>query len=69
MHHNHVGFTNNRNMCDNLMNLISLIEYCDVKQIKALILSFDLEKAFDCVEWPILFKIMKEMTLEMVLLE
>ena len=38
------------------MNVLSVIEHCNKQKIDALLLSFDFEKAFDKVEWNVLYK-------------
>ena len=45
------GFQKGRSIHDNLMDLLSLIDYADHKNIPVLIISFDFEKAFDKVNW------------------
>ena len=48
------GFMKGLYMGKNLLDLVSIIEYCNKLEIEAIIVSFDFEKAFDKVEWNIL---------------
>ena len=59
IHHDQAGFMVNRGTTDNLMKLITTMEYCEKQNIDALLVSFDSHKAFDTVEYKVLFRIMK----------
>ena len=59
IHQDQKGFMKGRDIADNLMELLSTIEYCKQYNKKALILAFDFEKAFDKVNWKALDRIMQ----------
>ena len=61
IHQDQTGFIPKRSLCDNMLDLISLMDWCDKVQIEALLVSFDFRKAFDSVEYEVLFRIMEEM--------
>ena len=61
IHKDQVGFIKNRGLCDNVLDLLTALEYCETKEIDALLMSFDFEKAFDSVEHNILFEVMNVM--------
>ena len=54
LHEDQSGFQKKRSIHDNLMDLISLIDYTKKEQIPAIIVSFDFYKAFDTVNWDFL---------------
>lgn len=54
IHPQQSGYVKGRHIADNLMDLLSVIEYCYINELEYLILNFDLHKAFDKVEWPAL---------------
>ena len=60
IHTDQVGFIKGRSMFNNLLDLLSIIEYCNIKNIEALLMSFDIEKAFDKAEHEVLYKIMEK---------
>ena len=53
------GFLKGRNVTENLRKLLDIINLAEMKQIPAVIISIDFEKAFDRVEHRALFKIMQ----------
>ena len=52
------GFMKERGAAENVLTMLSQIEYCTLNNIEALLVSFDFAKAFDHVEWNVLYKIM-----------
>ena len=44
----------NRYIGKNILDLLSTIEYAQKQDIKAMVISYNFEKAFDHVEWNIL---------------
>ena len=60
IHNDQTGFLKNRGLTDNVIDLISAVEHCELNEIDALLVSYDLEKAFDRVEWNVLLKIMQK---------
>ena len=61
IHEDQTGFIPKRGLCDNVFDLINAIDYCNAMEIKAILVSFDFEKAFDSVEYKVLFDIMHAM--------
>ena len=53
------GFIKGRYMGENTRVIYDIIEHCNKKQIPGLLLMLDFEKAFDTLEWPFLFKVLK----------
>ena len=60
IHSDQSGFLKGRGVSDNIMDLLSAIEYCNEKKIATLLINFDFYKAFDQVEWNVLFTVMKK---------
>ena len=50
-HPDQMGFLKDRYIGENLLELLSVIDYCRIKEIPALVISLDMMKAFDRVEW------------------
>ena len=55
------GFMKGRQMAENIMRIMQVIQYCQTHAQNAFLVSFDFEKAFDTVEWLALFEIMKKL--------
>ena len=51
IHKDQSGFQKNRSIQDNLMDLMSILDYAEHKNLPLLLLSFDFEKAFDKINW------------------
>lgn len=45
------GFLKKRNIADNLLNLLSLVDYCNTTQCDSLLISVDFHSAFDSCNW------------------
>ena len=60
IHGDQKGFMKGRKITQNLLELSSIIEYCENNDIPAYVLSIDFRKAFDSVEWPALFHVMEK---------
>lgn len=59
VHTDQTGFIPGRNSFFNLTRLFNVIHSTDIPKEELAILSLDAEKAFDQVEWPYLFEILK----------
>ena len=59
VHEDQSGFIMQRSMSDNIMELTSLVQWCNNQEIEALLVSYDFAKAFDHAEYNILFDIMR----------
>ena len=46
-----------RQMSDNIMKIMEVMEKCEIEQENAILICFDFYKAFDTVEWPSFFKV------------
>ena len=55
------GFMKGRQMAENIMRIMQVIQYCQTHAQNAFLVSFDFEKAFDTIEWLALFEIMKKL--------
>ena len=51
IHFTQTGFMKNRYLAENILRILEIINHCDKHKIKALLVSFDFRKAFDCLEW------------------
>ena len=58
IHDDQTGFRKGKGIADNLLDLTSTLELIESRNISAFLVSFDFLKAFDRVEWQVLFKIM-----------
>lgn len=54
-----MGFIRGCNSYNNERRLLNLIQYGAKMKEKALVVSLDAEKAFECIEWPYLFHVLK----------
>ena len=55
------GFIKNRNIADNILSLVNLLEHTKANNIPAIILSIDFEKAFDTIEWSAIEKTLRHL--------
>ena len=55
-----LGFMKGRNISTNIIDMLSVIEYCEQNQVKAIITAVDYEKAFDTVNWDAMVKVMQK---------
>ena len=55
VHFSQTGFMKGRYMAKNLLKITQIMHYCQVKNIRAVLVSFDFLKAFNTVEWETLF--------------
>ena len=51
IHNTQTGFMKCRNLGENTLRMMSLIEECENNQGSAVVISFDFRKAFDCLEF------------------
>ena len=56
IHHSQTGFLQGRQLSENIMKICEIMEHCQVKNIDALLISFDFAKAFDTIQWPAIRK-------------
>ena len=54
IHLDQTGFMKNRYIGENILDLLSTMEFAENNDIQALIIGFDFEKAFDHLEWNVL---------------
>ena len=59
IHPDQYGFLKQRSINENLMDLMSIINYTRVKKLNALLISFDFEKAFDKVNFEYLDRVLE----------
>ena len=59
IHSSQTGLMKGHYIAEYIVELISLIRYCEENDEQALLVSMDFEKAFDKVEWNALFKVME----------
>ena len=62
IHSDQTGFFSGRFIGENVNKLFSLIDHCYKYQIPAFLMSIDFEKAFDKVNWDVLYRIMEGST-------
>ena len=59
IHPDQTGFINNRYIGQNIVRILDLMEFTEQEKIPAVIMSIDYEKAFDCVEWKYIDKVLE----------
>ena len=57
--HDQTGFVPGRDISTNIRKALDLIQYTELKQIEAMLISVDFEKAFDHVNYQAMFKILQ----------
>lgn len=57
--HNQAGFIPNRDLRTNVRTCISLTQYAKKHNIDLTLMTVDAEKAFDCLEWLYLYKVLE----------
>ena len=55
IHASQTGFRKNRQMSENIIKIMEVIETCEINCEDLILISFDFEKAFDMVEWNAMF--------------
>ena len=60
IHSDQKGFMKNRHITDNLSDLLTIIEYCELTKQQAIIMAIDFEKAFDTITWEALLSILRK---------
>ena len=55
IHHTQTGFIKGKQAAENILKIMQLISHSDKMMEDNLIISFDFEKAFDSVEWNLIF--------------
>ena len=53
------GFIANRYIGDNIRLIYDMIDYLNTKHLPGLLLCLDFEKAFDSLDWPFMFKVLR----------
>ena len=61
IHSDQSGFVKGRFIGESVRTIYDIMEYTKYKNIPGIMLCLDLEKAFDTLEWPFLFKTLKRM--------
>ena len=59
IHTDQSGFLKNRLIHENLLDLLAIIDYTEIKSIPGLIVSFDFKKAFDTIDWRYIDKVLE----------
>uniref|UniRef100_A0A671Z3W6 Reverse transcriptase domain-containing protein n=1 Tax=Sparus aurata TaxID=8175 RepID=A0A671Z3W6_SPAAU len=57
------GFITGRNSCSNMRSLLNVIQLSQSMKLDCIVISLDVEKAFDRVEWPDLFSTLQTLGL------
>lgn len=53
------GFLKKRNISDNLLNLLSVVDYCNSNQYDSILISVDFHSAFDSCSWAALVEVFR----------
>uniref|UniRef100_A0A669B786 Reverse transcriptase domain-containing protein n=1 Tax=Oreochromis niloticus TaxID=8128 RepID=A0A669B786_ORENI len=64
-----MGLIKNRESITNMRKLLNIIEHCNVTKTQGLVVSLDVEKAFDRVEWTYMFAVMEKFGLGRVFID
>ena len=59
IHYDQNGFIKGRSIGDNIRLIFDIIEYAKTKNVPGAVLSIDLYKAFDSLNWPFIFAALK----------
>ena len=59
IHESQTGFIKGRNIAQNIMQLQTMLDYCEKNKKSAIVVSFDFKKACDSVEWESIYQSMK----------
>ena len=59
IHQDQSAFIKGRNISDNLLDLASILEYCDEKNMQSLLVSIDFMKAFDTASWKAFYETLR----------
>ena len=59
MHHDQTAYVNNRYIGESNRFISDILEYTNENEIEAILFSADFEKAFDSIEHPFLFAVLK----------
>ena len=58
IHSDQTGFVSSRYIGTNINRILNVMEYCELNDIEAMLISIDFEKAFDSMEWDFVFRAM-----------
>ncbi len=59
IHEDQTGFVKGRYIGQSIRTLLDVAEHCEINDVPALMVSLDIEKAFDSVRWPFLCEILE----------
>ena len=59
IHHDQTGFLKGRFIGENINKILNVMEYCEMKNLKGMIVNIDFEKAFDSIEWSHIMRTLK----------
>ena len=55
IHESQLGFMKGRNLGENILKMLALMQWCEESRTSAIVISYDFRKAFDCLEWKAIF--------------
>ena len=53
------GFINGRYIGENIVRIFDIMDYAEEKNVPAAVMSINYEKAFDCIEWKYIDKVLE----------
>ena len=60
IHHNQCGFTKGRFVGEAARSILDIIDHTESLNLPGVLLFIDFEKAFDSIEWPFLYKVLRD---------
>ena len=59
-HESQTGFVKGRQLSENIIKIMEIMQNCENHHMNGLLVSFDFEKAFDTIEWEAIFHTMEK---------
>ena len=60
IHPSQTGFVKGKNISENTLKLLSMMDFCNENHTSAIVVSFNFYKAFDSVEWKAIYTVLEQ---------